>query len=175
MMAKELIDCEPVGLDYFGSAPVCVRVHEVVAASPEAIFEVFLDAEAWTTWAPPITDVEWTSPLPLEVGSTRTVRMWGGLVGYERFIAWEPPRRMAFRFDRTVSGGPAAFAEDYVVTDLGEGRALVEWAMAMTLTGPSAALSGVTRRAMKPINRTMLGRLGRLVESTEPHPGRPLG
>ena len=104
---NDLIECERVNLDYFNRAPVRVEAAEVIAASPKRIFDVFLDADSWSRWAWPITGVDWTSPMPLEVGSTRTVWMRGPMVGYEEFIAWEPGRRMAFRFNQTIKGGPS--------------------------------------------------------------------
>lgn len=157
--------CEKVGMEFFDHARYCFRAHEVVAATPERVFEVFLDGPAWTKWATPITGVEWTSPFPLEVGSTRTVTMWGGLVGQEEFIAWDPPRRMAFRFNEVSKPGVAAFAEDYRVTDLGEGRCLVEWAMAMVPAGPGARTFPVTAPLMGFGVRHMLANLRRYVES----------
>lgn len=165
MPTKELIECERVGLDYFETAPVVVQATQVVAATPERIFDVFLDADSWSRWAYPITSVDWTSPFPLEVGSTRTVWMRAGMVGHEEFIAWEPFRRMAFRFNQTIKGGPTAFAEDYVVTDLRDGRSLVEWTMAMTLAGVSARFAPVTGPAMGAVNRAMLRRFRTYVES----------
>ena len=162
-MGDDRVACERVGLDYFATSPCRVTVSEEVAADPTRIFDAFLDAEAWTVWAFPIIGVEWTSPLPIEVGSTRTVRMRGGMVGWEEFLAWEPGRRMAFRFNETVKGGPMAFAEDYLVTDLGNGRSRVDWTMAMTLPGISGRLSPAIRLAMKPMNRHMLRQFGKYV------------
>jgi len=162
---EERVECERVGLDYFATSPCRVQVAEVIGASPERIFEVFSDAEAWPRWAFPITGVEWTSPFPLEVGSTRTVRMHGGMVGWEEFLAWEPGRRMAFRFNQTVKGGPTAFAEDYLVTDLRDGRSLVEWTMAMTLSGPSERLAPVIAPVMRRVNRHMLRQFRAHVEA----------
>src|SRR5688572_28797513 len=115
------IECERVGLDYAATAPCRVVVSETIAASPERIFEVFLDADAWPKWAFPITKVEWTSPVPIDVGSTRTVHMRGGMVGWEEFLAWVPGERMAFRFNETVERGPVAFAEDYRLRRLPDG------------------------------------------------------
>jgi uncharacterized protein YndB with AHSA1/START domain len=160
----ERIDCERVGMDYIVTAPCRVVVAELIDATPEQVFDAFLDAGSWTRWASPITEVEWTSPFPLEVGSTRTVHMRGGMVGWEEFIAWEPCRRMAFRFNQTVPGGPAAFAEDYVVADLGDGRCRVQWTMAMTLTGAAARTMPLTRLVMRRLNARMLRRFRREVE-----------
>jgi uncharacterized protein YndB with AHSA1/START domain len=159
------IECERVGLDFFDTAPCKVVVSETVAASPERLFEVFLDADAWPRWAFPITKVEWTSPFPIDVGSTRTVHMRGGMVGWEEFIAWEPGVRMAFRFNQSVERGPRAFAEDYRLRPLPDGRTHLAWTMAMELPGFSGRISPAIAAAMWPANRSMVRRLRRLVES----------
>jgi hypothetical protein len=49
-----------------------------LAITPEQLFEVLADAEAWPKWAKVITRVTWTSPQPYGVGTTRTVDMLGG-------------------------------------------------------------------------------------------------
>ena len=106
------VSCEKVGLELFEHAPTLHRAGVEIVATPEQVFAAFLDAEAWTKWAMPITGVEWTSDFPLEVGSTRTVHMRGGLTGYEEFIAYDHGKRMAFRFDEVSKEGVEAFAED---------------------------------------------------------------
>lgn len=73
-----------------------------------------LDPVAWTQWLP-ITKVEWTSPKPYHVGTTRTVEIKDNIVD-ETFIIREEGSRMAFRFDR--SGFPVtAGVEDYHIVD----------------------------------------------------------
>ena len=158
------IECERVGLDYAATAPCRVVVSETIAATPERIFDVFLDADAWPRWAFPITKVEWTSPFPIEVGSTRTVFMRGGMVGWEEFLAWEPGVRMAFRFNQSVERGPLAFAEDYRLRPTPDGRTHLEWTMAMTLPGISGKLTPLIRGSMWPANRLMLRKLRRYIE-----------
>ena len=65
--------------------------------------------------------------------------MVGGLVGYEEFIEWDPPHTMAFRFNEVSSSrGYGVRASTTPVHDLGDGRSLVEWRMAMTPDGPGA-------------------------------------
>ncbi|MEZ5269480.1 MAG: SRPBCC family protein [Microthrixaceae bacterium] len=114
-------DCEKVGLEFFDTAPTCHRATKEIAATPEQIFAVLLDADLLGEVATLIT-VDWTSGFPIEVGSTRTVHMKGGLIGYEEFIAYEHGRRMAFRFNEVSKDGVQAFAEDYQVTELPPGR-----------------------------------------------------
>ncbi len=158
------VSCEKVGLDYFSSAPTRYTASEVIAATPERVFEVFLDAGSWTKWVFAITAVEWTSGFPIEVGSTRSVYMRGGIVGHEEFIAWEPGTRMAFRFNEASRDAIAAFAEDYQVTDLGNGTCRVDWVMAMTLSTPPR-LPAVMDRIMTAFIRRTLRNLRRYIES----------
>lgn len=157
--------CEKVGPEYFEETRWCFSAHEIVSATPERVFEVFSDAASWPRWAPPITKVEWTSPFPLEVGSTRTVTMIGDLVGYEEFIEWDPPHAMAFRFNEISRPGIAAFAEHYRVHDLGDGRSLVEWRMGMTPGEARARTFPLTAPLMGLGVRYMLGRFRRYVDS----------
>ncbi len=92
-------ECEKVGMDYFDAAPMRFAASEEVGVSAQRLFDIFLDAESWTKWVTAITNVEWTSAFPLQVGSTRSVTMLGGMVGHEEFIAWDEPHHMAFRFN----------------------------------------------------------------------------
>ncbi len=141
---SDAVPMEKVGMDYFDSAPARFDAHQIIRASPSEIFDVFEDAAAWPQWAMPITKVEWTSEFPISIGSTRTVSMIGGLIGYEEFIAWDRGKRMAFRFNEASQPGTDAFAEDYRVTELSEQRCLVEWTMAMSPSGPAAKVFPIT-------------------------------
>jgi len=160
--------CEDVGLEFIEEAPTRYKASEEIAATPDQVFDVLLDADAWVHWAMPITAVKWTSGFPIEVGSTRTVHMRGGIIGYEKFIAYEHGVRMAFRFEEVSKKGIEAFAEDYRVTELGGGRCRVDWTMAMkTAQGNFAFVSNLTDPAMGFMVRRMLRKFGRLVESTK--------
>lgn len=163
------VSCERVGLEYLEAAPVRFTATQTIAATPEEVFAVFLDADAWTRWVFAITAVEWTSPFPLEVGSTRTVHMRGGITGFEEFLAWDPGRRMAFRFNEMSKPGAEAFAEDYQVTDLGDGSCRVDWVMAMTPAGVGRFTMPVLKPFMALFVRRTLAAFRRYVES---QPGR---
>ena len=159
-MTETSYECEKVDMTFFETAPTIHRASVEIDATPDDVFEAFLDADAWTEWAMPITGVEWTSDFPLEPGSTRTVRMKGDLVGYEEFLAYEHGKRMAFRFNSASKDTIKAFAEDYRVTDLGGGRTRVDCG------GDGSSLRG---KIMTPLMgfmvKRMLKKFGRLVES----------
>jgi len=159
------VTCEKVGVDFFDTAPTIHRASVEVSATPERIFDLLLDANAWVTWAFPITKVDWTSGFPLEVGSTRNVHMRGGLVGYEEFIAYEHGSRMAFRFNAASKKGIRAFAEDYQVTPLPGGRCTVAWTMAMDTGRTPGIADKMTNPLMGLGLKYMLGKFGKLIES----------
>lgn len=131
--------CERVDLDFIESAPFRFVSAVDLSITPEQLFEVLADAESWPHWATVITNVEWTSPEPRGVGTTRTVTMRGGIVGDEEFLAWEPFSHMAFRFNEASTGSIAAFAEDYRVVKTPGGCHLT-WVMAMKPNGIAAKL-----------------------------------
>ncbi|WP_158166765.1 SRPBCC family protein [Mycolicibacterium smegmatis] len=132
-------ECDRVELDFIDRAPFRFVSTVDLAITPEQLFEVLADATSWPKWATVITDVEWTSPEPRGVGTTRTVRMRGNIVGHEQFLAWEPFSHMAFRFNTTTSSAISAFAEDYRVVDTPQGCHLT-WVMAIQPSGPAGRL-----------------------------------
>ena len=161
---SETFECTPVGLDFINTSRNVYRAEQIVKATPEQIFEVFEDEVAWTEWAPPILKVEWTSPKPFGVGTTRTVSMMGDIVGYEEFIAWERGKHMAFTFLRCSKPDPERFLEDYRVTDLGNGTCRVVWHMAMENRGEPRWFEPLTRPVMAMANRWMLKRFKKYTE-----------
>ncbi len=158
--------CEQVGLEFFDTAPTRYHARQEIAATPDEVFAVFLDGPSWVKWALPITGIDWTSGFPIEVGSTRTVHMRGGLIGYEEFIAYDHGRRMAFRFNEASKGGIIAFAEDYQVTELSPGRCVVEWTMAMQAARESRLASKITDPIMSFMVTRMLRKFAKVVESS---------
>lgn len=158
-------ECDKVGMEYFDSAPMRFPASEEIGVSAQRLFEIFLDAESWTKWVTAITNVEWTSPFPLEVGSTRSVTMLGGMVGHEEFLAWDAPHHMAFRFNSASMGGVSAFAEDYRVTEIGEDRCRIDWVLTMTPAGISRYTMPVVKPVMAAFARRTMRELRKYAES----------
>lgn len=161
---SDYFECTAVGLDFLEQTKNVHKAEQVIKATPEQIFEVFEDAHAWTVWAPPIQNVEWTSPKPFGVGTTRTVSMMGEMVGYEEFIAWERGKRMAFTFIGCSKDNVNKFLEDYRVTDLGNGSCHVVWYMAMENKGGDNFMSNLTRPIMGLVNKWMFRRFKKYTE-----------
>ena len=157
-------ECRRIDHSFFQTAPACYRATVEVRASSEEIFDSLENAEDWPIWAAPITKVEWTSPKPFGVGTTRTVTMVGNMVGEEEFIAWERGSHMAFCFTRASSAMIEAFGEDYQVVDLGNGTCSVTWTMAIETGGIGRFTTPLSAPFMRFGLSWMLGRFKRHVE-----------
>lgn len=160
-----MTELEPMTLEAIATAPARLSTARVLRATPEAVFDAFEDATSWPRWVPVIASVVWTSELPPRVGSTRTVRMRGGITAEEQFLAYERGRRMAFTFERATIAGLRSFAEDYRVTDVGLGQVRVEWTMAIVADGPAAAGLGPFTRFGSAGLAWSLRRLERLINA----------
>ncbi|MDF2823570.1 MAG: hypothetical protein K0R68_978 [Mycobacterium sp.] len=131
--------CERVALSFIDTAPFRFVSTVDLAITPEQLFDVLADETSWPQWATVITQVDWTSPQPHGVGTTRTVHMRGFIVGHEEFLAWEPFAHMAFRFNEANTTSIAAFAEDYRIVETATGCHLT-WVMAMKPNGWAATV-----------------------------------
>ncbi len=145
-MSGELHECRKIGLDFFASAPIRIVSEVELPCTPERLFGCFEDADTWPEWVGVIENVEWTSPRPFKVGTTRSVAMPGGMVAYEEFLAWDAPRHMAFRFNQFTHKFLKAFGEHYEVTDLGNNRCRLVWTVGM-----DPAVPALIRPLLKPM------------------------
>ena len=67
-----------------------------MTVSAEQLYATLEDGPAWSKWTGVIREVTWTSPKPFAIGTTRTLKLAGGVTLDEVFWAWEPNRRMGF-------------------------------------------------------------------------------
>lgn len=161
---SEYFECTRVGVEFLEQTQNVFLAEEIIKATPEQIFEVFEDPVSWTVWATPIQHVEWTSPKPFDIGTTRTVSMMGGMDGFEEFVEWERGKRMAFTFIGCSKNATEKFLEDYRVTDLGNGCCKVQWYMAMEPRGFSKHMMFLTRPIMRMANRYMFSKFKEYTE-----------
>ena len=164
-MSKQRYECKRIGLDCFDRAPIRIVSAVELPCSPEELFAHFEDADAWAVWVDVIKDVQWTSPRPFAVGTTRSVEMPGGMVAYEEFLAWDAPRHMAFRFNQFTQKFLKAFGENYEVTDLGDGRCRLVWTVGMEPAGPAAFVLPLFKPVLARNLRKIMSELKKYVES----------
>lgn len=160
---SRMFPCERVDLSFVQTAPQRFSNSVDLAVTPDELFEVLADAESWPHWATVITKVTWTSPEPRGVGATRIVDMRGGIVGSEEFLAWEPGRYMAFRFNESSTSALVAFAEDYRIEPTPAGCRLT-WTLANRLAGTARLMSPLSGPVMNLAFRRFLANLRRYTD-----------
>jgi hypothetical protein len=161
---KPFFPCRPAGLDEVGAEPYAYRTEAVLPCSPAALLDVFEDPKSWPVWAVGIKKVEWTSPQPYGVGTTRTVTFADGTEVYERFIAWERGREMAFVLEGLTNPIFESFGERYTVRDVGGGRCHLVWTVVYAPGGGFARAHPWVKPAMRLAFKLYLYRLRRYVE-----------
>ncbi len=126
------IECRAVGEAFFTAAPRRYRYQAELDVSAAEAFRVLEDPASWPRWFPGIRRVEWTSPRPFGVGTTRTVTL-GSATVYERFFRWEQGRRFSFYFTAHDAAIPLfrALAEDYEFEDLPGDRSRFTYRVAL--------------------------------------------
>ena len=121
-----------------------------LASAPKTFVETFrIPQPAETVWAEITADnalhwcralgggVQWTSPRPFGVGTTRRANVLKGLIRLdERFVVWEEGRRKMFVGTQANLPLLKRIAEDYVVEPDGGGACRFTWTIAVE---PSAA------------------------------------
>jgi hypothetical protein len=112
--------CRAVDATFFENAPWVFRNEVELTAAPERVFAIFEDGASWPKWFDGIQRVEWSSPKPFGVGTTRTVWLTSLTVD-EHFFRWEPGRRFSFYFTSHSRPMVRALAEDYLLEPLGTG------------------------------------------------------
>ena len=105
-----------------------------IDATSEEVFKVLTTTNSWKDWFPEIVDVNWTTPDPKSVGTTRTIRfyhwlfallLFGTISVNEYFFKWEENKRITFyvtSISRPTILTFNALLEDYNVEDLGNGK-----------------------------------------------------
>lgn len=127
---------EATDASFYDTAPARFDNSIDISLPASSVWKILEDDHSWTVWAGVIDKVEWTSPKPFGLGTTRTVTMAKGLmIGWEKFIAWDAGKRMGFCFTEATMDGVARFAEDWYVTAKEDGTCRVRWIMCMEPKG----------------------------------------
>lgn len=148
-----MFSLESVDESFFDGAPVRL-VGEFEIARPAAEVWAELTDDAPLSWCRVIgsSGIEWTSPRPFGVGTTRTVKALKGVNRFdERFFRWEEGRQMSFYVLKASAPLVRKFAEDYLVEPTSENSCRFTWTVAYE---PSTL-----GKLGEPVNRRLLGTL----------------
>ena len=134
---------------FLETAPAIGHLIQTIPASTEATFRCLEDPDSWPQWIGAITGVEWTSPRPFGVGTTRTVTIRPGGSIEEEFFLWEDGRRMSFYFTRCGLPFFSAFAEDYQLSPRGKDGCELRWSWAFEGAGLFRSMQPLLNAAFK--------------------------
>lgn len=152
-----------VELDFLEKAPVRFVFDATIPAPQEAVFgAISADPSTWTWW-PGHDDGSYETPPPHGVGSRRYMRM-GDSWYRETILAWEEPRRWAYRVDESADALVNTLVEEWVVEG-DDDRSTVRWTFAVEPgDGMEAALSSAEpmigdmfQQAMKNLGSRLTG------------------
>jgi hypothetical protein len=122
---------QPVDASFFETAPFRMADSFAIERSAAEVWAE-LTADNALAWCRILQRIDWTSPRPFGVGTTRTVRSLGGAsVLDERFFRWEDGRRMSFYVERSSAPLFNRFAEDTVVEPISETSCRFAWTIAV--------------------------------------------
>jgi hypothetical protein len=136
---------QPVDETFFDSAPTRIS-HTWAINRPAATVWADLVAAHPLDWCRGLS-VNWTSPRPFSVGTTRQAKVLGGvLTVQEHFFIWEEGRRYAFYVTSANAPLFKSLAEDYIVEPTGEDSCAFTWRVAAeptTIGKPGAPVTGL--------------------------------
>ena len=145
---------EPSDAGVLASAPHVYRYRMQYAAPPERVWESLASDASLSAWGSSLKQLNWLSPRPFGIGTTREVVLAGGAPRFrERFIRWDEGRGYSFAVYEASVPVFRHFVEDYVVEADGDGTVFT-WTIAIE---PKRAFS-LPFKALSPILKVAFGR-----------------
>jgi uncharacterized protein YndB with AHSA1/START domain len=119
-------EVEPAPLRFIETSPYRFENTAVLDAPPARVFEIWATGEGQAEWFQDFKSIRWTTPEPYGVGSERVVEL-KALAVKERFLVWEPGKRMAFCMYAVTLPLLKAMVEDLTFEPEGEGKTRFTW------------------------------------------------
>ena len=118
-------DVEAVPLSFIESAPYRFENTVLLDAPPARVFEIWANAEAQKDWFQDFVENRWKSAVH-GVGAEREVEL-KLLTVRERFLIWEPGKRMAFTIYGITLPLVKAMVEDITLEPVGDRATRMVW------------------------------------------------
>lgn len=145
-------DVEAVPLSFTESAPFCIENSVGIHAPAARVFEILATAEHQKDWFQDFKDCRWTSASRAGVGAEREIEL-ALLTVKERFIAWEPGKRLTFHVYGITLPLVEAMVEDMIIEPTTDRISRLTWRVHYR---PSLLM-----RMVHPIGRAIFGSMFR--------------
>ncbi|MGI8761974.1 MAG: SRPBCC family protein [Jatrophihabitantaceae bacterium] len=131
---------EPCDESFFDSAPYVYRFPVELDVPPERVWQSLTSERSLGAWGLGLRKLEWTSPRPFGVGTTREVVLPANAMAVrERFFRWEDGTRKSFYGTQANRPILARFAEDYLLEKTAAGSRFT-WTAALEPAARAAPL-----------------------------------
>lgn len=135
---------EPLDESFFDTAPYVYRLPVELDVPPERVWESLTSERALADWGLGLHRLEWTSPRPFGVGTTREVVLPGRAMAVrERFFRWDEGHRKSFYAAEADRPLLKRLGEDYLVEATATGSRFT-WTIAMEPRPRTRLLIGLT-------------------------------
>jgi uncharacterized protein YndB with AHSA1/START domain len=124
-MPFKWFDLEPVPLSFTESSPFHIETVQLIDAPPERVFAIVSTGEGQKEWFQDFVENRWTNHTH-GVGGEREVELKLFTVK-ERFLAWEPGRRIAFHIYGSTLPVTSATIEDMQLEPVGDRATRLTW------------------------------------------------
>lgn len=151
------------GVSFYETAPFRIVAKTQINAAPDHVFNTLKNEALWSRWLPAIQRVEWTSPKPIRVGSTRRIYTRHGRQLEEQCIRWVPERRASYMVLRGSMSRLLKAGTDFKITPNDQGCEL-RWTIAIQPRGFVAQLGYLLRPGARIAVRAMLRRFKKVAE-----------
>jgi uncharacterized protein YndB with AHSA1/START domain len=138
----------PAEISYTQSSPFQIQNETVIHAPPDRVFEILTDGTKQHEWFKDFVACRWTSAPPYGVGSTREIEL-KTLTVKERFLAWDPGKRLSFCIYAITQPLVSEMVEDLQLEPASNGSTRLRWTAHYTPT--------LLMRAVHPIARMKFG------------------
>lgn len=119
-------DVEAVPLSFTQSSPYRFENTTSIDAPAARVFQIVATGERQAEWFQDFVACRWTTPEPHGVGAEREIEL-KALTVKERFLAWEPGKRLAFHIYGSTVPLVNAMVEDMVIESTGERTCRFTW------------------------------------------------
>jgi uncharacterized protein YndB with AHSA1/START domain len=143
-------DVEAVPLSFTESSPHRFVNSAPIDAPAARVFRIIATGEGQAEWFQDFVACRWTTPEPHGVGAEREIEL-AALTVKERFLAWEPGKRLAFHIYASTLPLVTAMLEDMVVESTGDRSCRFTWTVHYR---PSLLM-----KLVHPIGRAVFGRM----------------
>ena len=140
----------PKGLGFLENPPASMDFEATMRCSALELFDILASAEKLGLWLDDFKGVDWLSEPPHGAGSRREVRL-AILTVHERFVAWEPGKRISFTMEGMSLPIVEAVGEDMRIEPIDEDHCKLTWRVAYELTW-----------YMRPLDRLVRWNFGKL-------------